>query len=76
MIMYQLLVNPHCMVRREHNVHEIKVLLEGRAEAATKLYLSFSTVSLSTGRTCTTVSVATAAWLLGQDAAEMAERTS
>lgn len=61
----------------------LKVLLEGSAEAAAELYFSahtpLSTLSLSlrAGPLWTTVSVATAAWLLlGQDAAEMAERTS
>ena len=32
-------------------------------------------LSLRYGQPCTAVSVATTAWLLGQDAAEMAERT-
>lgn len=60
----------------------LKVLLEGSAEAAAELYFSailLYTLSLSlrAGPLWTTVSVATAAWLLlGQDAAEMAERTS
>lgn len=40
------------------------------------LSLYSARLSLRVGRPCTTVSVATAAWLLGQDAAEMAERTS
>lgn len=43
------------MVSREHDVHEIEVLLEGRAEAAAELYssahtslsLSLSTLSIS-----------------------------
>ena len=54
----------------------MEVLLEGRAEAAAELYCSAPTsLSLRSGQPCTAVSVATAAWLLGQDAAEMAERT-
>ena len=64
------------MVSWEHSVQEMEVLLEGRAEAAAELYCSAPTsLSLRSGQPCTAVSVATAAWLLGQDAAEMAERT-
>lgn len=62
----------------------IELLLEGRAEAAAELYssahtsLSLLSSSLTpcAGRPFTTVSIATAAWLLGQDAAKTAERTS
>lgn len=62
------------MVSREHDVHEIEVLLEDRAEAAAELYFSAHislslTLTLCAGQPCTTVSVATAAWLLCQDTA-------